>query len=81
MTRYTIWATPPNANNVIALVLNPRARATMACDISCASSVTKNKMDVRTESAQMVLEPYPGSTCWNCEPKDMVMSRAMTNQL
>ena len=51
---FSIWATPPNANSVIALVLNPRARATSACDISCASSVTKNRMEVRMESDQMI---------------------------
>ncbi len=40
---FSIWATPPKANSVMALVVSPRERATRACDISCASSVTKNR--------------------------------------
>ena len=78
---FSIWATPPNANSVIALVVSPRARATSACDISCASSVTKNSIAVSTDSAQITLDPHSAWLCLELRPSDMMISSAIRNQL
>ena len=78
---FSIWATPPNAKSVIALVVSPRVRATNACDSSCASKVTKKRRDVKIESDHITVDPHSLWLAWNCEPRDMVISSAMMNQL
>ena len=78
---FSIWATPPRANSVIALVVSPRVRATSAWESSCANRATKNSSAVKMESAQITFVPQSLCVSWNCALRDIVMSSAMRNQL
>jgi hypothetical protein len=77
----SMLAMPPSANSVMDRTGRPRAVATIACDSSCASSVTKKSTAVSTDEAQIVAIVQSGYVSRKCEPSDSVIRAAMMNQL
>jgi hypothetical protein len=78
---FSMLATPPRANRVMARTGNPRVFATRACDNSCTSRAAKKSSPVRIARVQITPLPHSGRMAEKCMPSEDMINSAMRNQL